>query len=224
MPLSAIIFDIDGTLVDSNPAHVEAWHRSFADHGYDIAPDRIKVEIGKGGDKLVPDLIGDEADQRDGDALRDAEPRHFAKIVAETGLKLFPGARELVAAVRERGLAAVVATSSGKDQLKALEKAAGIDLESMFDVLATADDAEQSKPDPDIVLAALHKAKVPARHCALIGDTLYDMQAARKAGVIPIGVLTGYQPRHALEQAGARQIFDNTAHVLGHLDALVATA
>src|SRR3954447_12639459 len=100
MALDAMVFDIDGTLVDSNPAHVEAWRRAFESMGYRIAADRIEVEIGKGGDKLVPDILGQSADERDGDALRKAQPKEFAAIVERQGLKPFPGALELLAALR----------------------------------------------------------------------------------------------------------------------------
>src|SRR3954470_7149732 len=104
MSLDALIFDIDGTLVDSNPAHVEAWRIAFQRHGYKIATDRIEVEIGKGGDQLVPSILGRETDSRDGDALREAQPEEFAKIATASGLKPFPCAMELLNAVRQRGL------------------------------------------------------------------------------------------------------------------------
>lgn len=221
MPLRAMIFDIDGTLVDSNPAHVLAWEASFLECGYKVDRERIKLEIGKGGDKLVPDILGDQADEKDGDRLRKAEPKHFAKLVEQTGLSLFPGALQLVSAVRQRGMKTVLATSSGKNQLTALEKAANIKLEAMFDVMATADDADESKPAPDIVVAAVKKAQVAPEQCAMVGDTLYDAQAAKKAGVTPIGVLTGYQTKEDLLRAGARWIYKDTADLLQHLDAVI---
>src|SRR3954469_25243890 len=96
MALDALIFDIDGTLIDSNPAHVEAWRIAFERHGYRIARDRIEVEIGKGGDKLVPDVLGREADERDGEALRKAEPEEFAKIGKARGFHAFGRAIELL--------------------------------------------------------------------------------------------------------------------------------
>src|SRR6476469_7967280 len=104
MALDAMVFDIDGTLVDSNPAHVEAWRIAFESHGYRIAADRIEVEIGKGGDKLVPDILGASADQKDGDALRKAQPREFAKVAKARGLESFPRAWDLLRGLRESGL------------------------------------------------------------------------------------------------------------------------
>src|SRR4051812_13106347 len=155
MALDALIFDVDGTLIDSNPAHVRAWRRAFESRGYAIPEDRIEIEIGKGGDKLVPSILGPGADKRDGDALRKAEPKEFAKIVEAEPLKPFPRAIDLLHATREKGLKVVIATSSGKRQFETLQRSAGIDLEALADVLANADDADESKPSPDIVSAAV---------------------------------------------------------------------
>src|SRR5918993_2692186 len=99
MALDAVIFDLDGTLVDTNALHVEAWRRTLEQHGYRVAPDRIFVEVGKGGDHLVPDLLGREADERDGESLRAEQPKAYAKLAKERGLKVFPGARELIQAI-----------------------------------------------------------------------------------------------------------------------------
>src|SRR4051794_14312696 len=217
MALDALIFDIDGTLIDSNPAHVEAWRIAFERHGYRIARDRIELEIGKGGDKLVPDVLGCEADERDGDALREAEPEEFAKFAKARGLYAFPRAIELLEVVRRRGLKVILATSSQKKQLATLQEYSGVDLEAACDVLVTADDAEQSKPAPDIVAAAAARAKLSPAQCAMVGDTLYDMQSAKHAGVIGLGVLTGYQSRETLKQSGARAVYSDVAEMLDKL-------
>src|SRR3954464_15403545 len=121
MALDGLIFDIDGTLIDSNPAHVEAWRIAFERHGYRIATDRIEVEIGKGGDKLVPDILGREADEQNGDALRNAEPEEFTKIGKARGFHPFPRALDLISVTRQRGLKVILATSSGKKQLETLQ-------------------------------------------------------------------------------------------------------
>jgi HAD superfamily hydrolase (TIGR01509 family) len=218
MPLDALIFDIDGTLVDSNAAHVEAWRIAFQRHGYKVNTDRIEVEIGKGGDQLVPAILGKAADARDGDALREAEPEEFAKIAGANGLKVFDGAMELLATLRRRGLRVVLATSSGKKQLETLQRAARVDLEGACDVLANADDAERSKPAPDIVAAAVRKSGLSPAQCAMVGDTLYDMESAKHAGVIGVGVLTGYQSKQTLKQSGARAVYADVGEVLARLD------
>src|SRR5215218_1179778 len=104
MAIDGVIFDLDGTLVDTNQVHVEAWRRVLESHGYRVAPDRIFVEIGKGGDNLVPDLLGREAEEKDGETMRAEQPKVYAKLAGERGLRVFPGARELIAALRERGI------------------------------------------------------------------------------------------------------------------------
>jgi membrane protein len=218
MALDALIFDIDGTLIDSNPAHVEAWRIAFERYGYRVGRDRIEVEVGKGGDKLVPSILGREADEKDGEVLREAEPEEFAKIGRARGFKPFPGAVELLRTLRERGLKIVLATSSNRKQFDTLQECSGVDLERASDVLATADDAAESKPSPDIVVAAVRKAGLSPAQCAMVGDTLYDMEAAKHAGVIGLGVLTGYQSAQTLKESGARAVYDDLAEILAKLD------
>jgi HAD superfamily hydrolase (TIGR01509 family) len=224
MALDAMIFDVDGTLVDSNPAHVEAWRVALESHGYRIAADRIALEIGKGGDKVVPDLLGRSADERDGDALRKAQPREFAKIVKDRGLRPFRGAIELMRALRGRGIQVVLATSSNGEQFRILTEAAGVDLKAECDAMTTADDAEESKPSPDIVVAAVAKTGLSPAQCAMVGDTSYDMQAAKHAGVIGLGVRTGYQSAQTLKEAGARAVWADVGDMLDKLDDVLRVA
>ena len=218
MSLAAMLFDIDGTLVDSNPAHVEAWTIAFARHGYRIPAERIWPEIGKGGDHLVPDVLGDEADARDGESLRRTESEEFQRIAGERGLRPFPGARALLEEVRRRGLRVALATSSGPDQLDALFAAAGVDFRELAEVTTTKEDVAESKPSKDVVVAALRRLALPAARCAMVGDTPYDVTAAGRAGVVTLALRSGRSPDEVLREAGALGIWDDTGALLADLD------
>ncbi len=224
MALDAMLFDIDGTLIDSNPAHTEAWVRAFDRCGYRIAADRVAVEIGKGGDKLVPSVLGEAADRKYGDRLREAQKEAFLAIARKTRLALFPGARELLAELRRRGIRTALATSSGEEHLDGLFASAGIDLRELVDETVGADDAEASKPSPDIVQAAVKKLGLSPAQCAMVGDTVYDAQACRFAGVVCLGVRSGGNDAASLLRAGARGVWRDTADLLAHLDAVLALA
>src|SRR2546427_6626163 len=118
-----MILDLDGTLVDTNALHVEAWLAAFASRGYRFGFDRIAAEVGKGGNNLVPALIGTELDGRDGDAIRDDHPKQFKKLAESRGIEVFPGARELIEQLRRRGIRTALATSSGQAHLDVIESA-----------------------------------------------------------------------------------------------------
>ena len=218
MALDGIIFDLDGTLVDTNALHVEAFRRVFERHGYKISADRIFPEIGKGGDKLVPDILGKEAEAKDGDALREEQPKEYARVAQERGLKVLPGAQELLAELRRRGIGTVIATSSDKSQLEATQKASGVRWEELVDGVVTSSDAEQSKPNPDIVAAAARKLRMSPAQCAMVGDTPYDAQAAKHAGVICLGVTSGGHDVQTLISGGARAVWRGPADLLTNLD------
>jgi HAD superfamily hydrolase (TIGR01509 family) len=213
-----MIFDIDGTLVDTNPAHVEAWRRAFKRFGYEVPVERIVMEIGKGGDKLVPSILGEEAEKRHGDALRKAQKEEFLARAKREHFRVFPGVPELFRALKNRGIRTALATSSDDKQLEATLASAGIDLRSMADVVVTKSDAGASKPDPDVVVVAVEKLGVSPAQCAMVGDTIYDAQAGQAAGVAFIGVLSGGTGESALLEAGARAVFRDVAHLLVELD------
>jgi HAD superfamily hydrolase (TIGR01549 family) len=218
MALGAMIFDIDGTLIDSNPAHVKAWVQALGRLGYKVAADRVSVEIGKGGDKLVPGILGASADRRDGDRLRDAQKEEFLALAKRTRLPDIPGARELLAEWRRRGIRTALATSSSGEQLDGLFASAGIDFRELVDQTTSADDAAASKPSPDIVEAALGKLGLAPGECAMVGDTVYDAEACRAAGVACLGVRSGGNDPATLMRAGARGVWRDTADLLQHLD------
>jgi HAD superfamily hydrolase (TIGR01509 family) len=219
MALSAIVFDVDGTLIDSNAAHVRAWDIALKKHEYRVSSDRIAVEIGKGGDKLIPSILGEEVERANGESLRKAHTAEFTKIAESARLPLFPGVEALLIAIRQRGLKLAVATSSKKRELQTTQKSAGIDLTEYFDVIATGDDASESKPAPAILEAAIHKLKVSPAQCAMVGDTPYDSDTARDAGVVCLGVTCGHMnDEHALRATGMRMVYRDPADINLNLD------
>lgn len=217
--LSALIFDLDGTLADTNEAHTQSWVRGLAEHGYTLDADRIRPEIGKGGDNLFPDVFGQAAEARDGEAVRKSVGEAYKKIAADQKLKPFDGAVDLLDELRRRGIKTALATSSGEGDLKATFGSLGVDLREHVDEVVMKDDVEKSKPYPDIVLAALEKLKLSPAECAMVGDTPHDAEAAKQAGVITIGVLAGgMNDTRTLVQAGARRVYQGPADLLAHLD------
>jgi HAD superfamily hydrolase (TIGR01509 family) len=220
MALDALIFDLDGTLVDTNAAHVESWVRALAAHGYRIDADRIGPEVGKGGDNLVPSVLGPDAEARDGEALRKTVGEEYVRIVTrERRVPPFPGAVELLAALRERGVRTALATSSAKQHLDATFESAGVDLREHVDEVVSKDDVERSKPNPDVVVAALDKLGLSPAQCAMVGDTPHDAEAAKRAGVVTLGILAGgLNDTRALVGAGARRVWRDPAPLLAELD------
>jgi HAD superfamily hydrolase (TIGR01509 family) len=216
--LDALIFDIDGTLLDSNPAHVAAWAAAFEEAGYRMPPDRIEREIGKGGDRLVPELLGDEAEERHGTALRKRQTELLLDLVRQRPIQLLPGAVDILDATRERGLCAALATSSTRPHLDALLESAGIDLCSHADAVVTRGPHLASKPAPDLVCAAVAQIGLAPTQCAMVGDTRFDALAAGQAGVVCLGVLSGGKSREELLGGGAREVWRDCAELLDHFD------
>ncbi len=211
MPISALLLDLDGTLLDSNGRHAEAWARAAADAGHALSPHRFDRAIGKGGDQLVADVLGPDVEDAQGDALRESNGRHLRSVVAEQGVSMFDGAEALIDAARARGLRVALATSADGDDLDLLFGAAGRDLRPRVDAVTTASDVDESKPEPDIVQAAARKLGVEPKACALVGDTVYDGDAAWRAGAAFIGVTTWVWNEALLRGAGAAFVAPTTA-------------
>jgi HAD superfamily hydrolase (TIGR01509 family) len=178
--------------------------------GYPVEFERVRRLIGKGSDKLIPELVG-----RYDDTVAERKKAIFKEHFLP-GLRAFPGVVDLLAFLMNRGVKLAVASSAGKDELDALLELA--QAKRYFDTTTDADDAERSKPDPDIVEAALRKLRVPRERCVLVGDTPYDAQAARKAGVGFIGVRCGGLWRDEDLQP-ALGVYDGPAHLLSEADA-----
>jgi HAD superfamily hydrolase (TIGR01509 family) len=210
--LKAVLFDVDGTLVDSNDAHAAAWVRAFTEYGVAVGPAHVRRCIGMGGDKLMPEVSGIEEDSRLGQAISKRRGEIF-KGEFLPKLQSFKGARELVDAIGERGLMAVAASSASKEDLKALLKVAGVD--DLMDEKTSSDDAEDSKPDPDIIQAALKRAKASPVEAIMIGDTPYDIEAARRAGVGAIAFRCGGWKDEDLKDATA--IYDGPWDLLDRI-------
>jgi HAD superfamily hydrolase (TIGR01509 family) len=184
----AVLFDMDGTLVNSNELHASAWAEVLERFGHEITAEKVWPLIGKGGDKLLPELTGIEATSDEGQRISDARTKTFIEHYAPR-IKAFPKVRELLQALEAQGKKIIIATSANKDELRAILQASG--LQDCFPAMTSADDAEQSKPDPDIIHAALKKVGVSAGHAVMIGDTPYDIEAAQKAGVSIIAFRSG---------------------------------
>lgn len=208
-----MLLDIDGTLLDSNDAHARSWVEIFQRHGFAIPFERVRPLIGEGGDKLLPQLTGVDAESTRGKALADERRALFLEKYLPS-LRPTPGARKLVEALNARGVRVVIATSSNEKELRPLLKQAGVaDLVRR----ATSSDDGASKPDPDILRAALAEAKVPAGEAVMVGDTPYDVEAARRSGVRAIALRCGGGWDDAA-LAGAAAIYDHP----GELAATVA--
>jgi len=210
---SAVLFDVDGTLVDSNDAHAHAWVEAFAESGVHVDFDKVRRSIGMGGDKLMPAVSGVAEESSQGQKISKRRGEIFkTKYLPE--LQPFLGARELVEEVKARGLTAVAASSAKGNELKELLRIAGAN--DVLDEATSSDDAEESKPDPDIVHAALKKAKARPAEAVLIGDTPYDVEAASRAGVVVIAFRCGGWNDPDLR--GAIAIYDGPWALLAQID------
>ena len=214
--IEAVIFDVDGTLVDSVDLHAQAWQDAFRDFGHEIGFERIRGQIGKGGDQLMPVFLNPEEMEAKSEALS----KHRASIMQERYLpkiRPFPGVPDLFRRLREDGVRIALASSAKADELQNYKKIAGI--EGLVDVETSSDDAERSKPFPDIFQAALSRLEGMAPAAAIvIGDTPYDAEAAGRAGLRAIGVLCGGFPEEDLRRAGCIAIFKGPADLLARYD------
>ena len=213
--LRAVLIDIDGTLIDSNEAHARAWADILRPHGFeDVTWQRVLPLVGMGGDKLLPELTGIDPESKRAKKLFDERNAHFMSSYAPA-LRAFPKARELFEALRERGLMRVIATSAGEQELDVLLAAAGV-ADLVTEVTGKDDAGGNSKPEPDVIEAALEKAGVGPDEAVMLGDTPYDIEAAARAGVPTIAVRSGGWGDARL--GGAVAIYADVAELLANLD------
>jgi HAD superfamily hydrolase (TIGR01509 family) len=211
--LLAVLLDIDGTLVDSNDAHARAWETALEHFGHDVAFEKLRALIGKGGDKLLAEAVGVDKDSPLGKQIDQLRERTFMRDYLPR-LRPFPKARELLLRLREDGLFLVVATSAKPSEMDALLELCGAS--DVVHARTSSNDAENSKPDPDIIQAALQKAKVSPSESSMLGDTPYDIEAARRCGVGTVAVRSGGWGNAELK--GALAIYGDVADVLAHYE------
>ncbi len=208
-PRPAILFDVDGTLVDTNYLHTVAWWRAFQEIGEEVPMSRIHPLIGMGSDQLVERLIG-----RDSDEASDGHSRHYEPF--KDDIKAFPKAGELVKEADRRGARCVLATSSSESDIPVLRDAVGAG--DAVDYVVSKGDVGASKPAPDIFEVALEKLELDPGRTLVVGDTVWDLDAAGKLGLEVVCVLTGGHPREDLEERGALAVYEDVAELFDHLD------
>jgi HAD superfamily hydrolase (TIGR01509 family) len=208
-----VILDVDGTLVDSNDAHAHAWADALREFLRDVPFERVRPLIGMGGDKLLPLVTGLSEEHPEGKAIAERRARIFREQYLPS-VKPFAGARELVLRLEQAGYRLAVASSSRPEELGALLRAAGV--ETLIEEKTSAGEVEESKPEPDVVAAALNKLALPAREAVLIGDTPYDVEAGRRAGVPVIAFRCGGWSDVDLH--GTLAVYEGPADLLARFD------
>ena len=220
--VKALLCDIDGTLVQSNWLHAEAWRVAFEAMDLHLELDAIRRQIGKGGDELIPVFVPWWKRPKVEESLKT-----YRKYVFQHGLRqqveAIPGVRDLLLRVRAAGIKVAVATSSEKDDLDVMKHVAG--MEDLVDEQTTSEDADRAKPHPDIFAAVVRKLGLSPDECMALGDTPYDAESAGKAGIRTIGVMTGGWSREDLFAAGCVEVYESVADLLQQFEqsALVRT-
>jgi HAD superfamily hydrolase (TIGR01549 family) len=209
---TAALLDVDGTLIDTNYHHAIAWYRAFREHDLTLPVWKIHRAVGMGGDQLVPALVGDEVEAEQGDEIRETRDKLYEDLIEEVAA--FAGARELIADLLDRDVAVVLASSAPMDELEHYLDL--LDAATLVDGWTTKDDVDRTKPEPDLVKAALQK--VEEGEAIMVGDTKWDVEAASNAGVPTICVLTGGWSRQELVEAGAMSVYESVDELRRRLD------
>ena len=214
--ISNVIFDVDGTLVDSNDFHAQAWQKAFEKFGKQVDLAAIREQIGKGGDQLMPEFLNAEELKEFGEELEKARGEIFKSDFLNR-VQPFPEARTLMAKLVADGKKIVLASSASPTEVDHFKELLGI--EDFLEGATTADDAEESKPEPDIFLAALKELGNPSpEQTVVIGDSPYDAIAAEKVGLQTIGLLCGGFDKELLKREGCVEIYQNPADLLAHYE------
>jgi len=212
----AVIFDVDGTLIDTVDFHASAWVEALKHFGFDIAFKDMRAQIGKGGDQILHGLLPPDVIEQKGEEIQDFRADLFKRDYLPK-VHAFPGVRELFERIRASGQRAVLASSGKRDEVEDYKAIARI--EDLIEAATSSDDAERSKPFPDIFQAALDKlSPLTADDAVVVGDTPYDAEAARRAGLKTVGVLSGGFPEQALREAGCIAIYRDPEDLLRNYD------
>ena len=215
--IAAFIFDIDGTLVDSNELHVESWDRAFRHFGKKFSKEQLRAQIGKGSDQYLPEFLSQDEIEQFGKELDQYRSDVFKKEYRPKA-RPFPKVRELFQRVRQDQKRIVLASSGKKDDTKYYIELLKVD--DLIDGCTTADDADRSKPAPDIFSAALEKVEVSPDETITVGDTRFDIEAAAKTGLRTIALTCGGTDESVLRKTGAVAVFRDPADLLDHYDTL----
>ena len=213
IPFKAALFDIDGTLIDSNQAHAESWTRALTHFGFQVEYQHVLIRIGKGGDKLIPELTGLEETSPQGKEISELRKKIFSEDFAPH-LKPFDGARDLLVRLKQMGYILATTSSASPSDLKKLLKV--LNAEDLFDHQVSPSEEDPSKPDPDVLEKAIDEIGCLAREAIMIGDTPYDLEAAEKLGILSVALRTGGWDDTALKLA--YEIYDNPRHLLQEIE------
>ena len=211
---TGVLFDVDGTLVDTTYLHATCWAEALRQHGHVIPMADIHHLIGMAGDQLLDEVLGEQRDRDDDDALTDAHltlyRQHWGRLVP------LPGAAKLLHACADRGHSVVLASSASDEELQALTST--LDADDAIDVATSSSDADSGKPAPDILEAALKRSGLDPKRVVFVGDAVWDGEAAQRAGVPFIGLTCGGTPAAELRDAGAVEVWRDPAELLERLD------
>lgn len=213
--VEALLCDIDGTLVQSNWLHAEAWQKAFGAMGIHLELEDLRRQIGKGGDELIPVFVPWWKRKAVEEPLKTFREYIFRQDYLQR-VKPLPQVREFLERVKSSGIKVALASSAHQRELEEYKRIARI--EDLVEVETSADDASRSKPHPDIFDAAQRRLGLPAAKCIALGDTPYDAEAAGKAGIYTIGVMTGGWSRDELMDAGCVEVYESVADLLQHFD------
>jgi HAD superfamily hydrolase (TIGR01509 family) len=216
-PAAGVLFDVDGTLVDTPYLHATCWWQALRQYGHDVPMARIHRAIGMGSDRILDHLLGRDRDRSSDAAMAQAHTALYATFWDR--LRPLPGAADLLRGCAARGLRVVLASSASKPELRALR--AALDADDVIDVATSADDAGESKPAPDILESALHASGLSAGRVGYVGDAVWDAYSAAKLGIPCVGVVCGGVGEAELRAAGAVEVYADPAELLGALDGSV---